>query len=84
MSLNCRLFIVIVFLSNIFHFLCAMNKEDLDFYLQEVESLSELPLNRLIQLKSIFLDKNGKSSRFLLMIRNTNLFFFGKQNNFNN
>ncbi|XP_043467026.1 uncharacterized protein LOC122501550 isoform X2 [Leptopilina heterotoma] len=31
---------------------------DLDFYLQEVESLSELPLNRLIQLKSIFFDKN--------------------------
>lgn len=56
MSPNYRLFIVIIFLSNIFHFIRAL-KDDLDFYLQEIQSLSELPLDRLIQLKSTFADK---------------------------
>ncbi|XP_051169724.1 uncharacterized protein LOC127287049 isoform X2 [Leptopilina boulardi] len=67
MSSNCRLFIVIVFLSNIFHFIRGM-KEDLNFYLQEVESLSELPLNRLIQLKSAFSDKNNNGENGTLSV----------------
>ena len=59
MPIQCQIFISILFFTTVFHFIRAIN-EDSDFYLQEVRSLSELPLDKLIQIKSTFADEISK------------------------
>ena len=53
------IFIVSLSLNNFFQFTSAKDS-DLEFYLQELESLSELPLDKLIKIKSTFADERGK------------------------